>query len=138
MIKQKDTCRNRFSSEKWFLTITDSLLVISCRNRFSLLISFASAHDAKVQACYVFQSSLTPLDNGEANQGPPSPKEKPEQSCNTENKKDLEQLKSDSNECTEFPDAKLKESSDVDVVALLVHGNNSISLVVFNYATPLS
>ncbi|KAM0847072.1 hypothetical protein ACQ4PT_055258 [Festuca glaucescens] len=40
----------------------------------------------------------TPLDNGEANQGPPSPKEKPEQSCNTENTKDVEQLKSGSNE----------------------------------------
>jgi hypothetical protein len=56
----------------------------------------------------------TPLDNGEANQGPPSPKEKPEQSCNTENTKDVEQLKSGSNEDTESPDAKPKESSDVD------------------------
>jgi hypothetical protein len=66
------------------------------------------------QACYVFQSSLTPLDNGEANQRPPSPKEKPEHSCNTKNTKDVEQLKSGSNEGTESPDAKPNESSDVD------------------------
>ncbi|KAM0843675.1 hypothetical protein ACQ4PT_057560 [Festuca glaucescens] len=59
-------------------------------------------------------SDATLLDNGEANQGPPSPKEKPEQSCNTENTKGVEQLKSGSNEGTESPDAKPKESSDVD------------------------
>jgi type IV secretory pathway component VirB8 len=48
MIKQKDSFMNRFNSEKWFLTITASLR-------------------SSNQACYVFQSSLTPLDNGEAN-----------------------------------------------------------------------
>uniref|UniRef100_A0ACD5Z4R1 Uncharacterized protein n=1 Tax=Avena sativa TaxID=4498 RepID=A0ACD5Z4R1_AVESA len=59
-------------------------------------------------------SDATPLDNGEANQGPPSPKEKPGQSCNAENTKDVDQLKSGNTEGTESLDAKPKESSDVD------------------------
>lgn len=59
-------------------------------------------------------SDTTPLDNGEANQGPPSPKEKPEHSHSTENTKDVDQLKSGNNEGTESLDAKPKESSDVD------------------------
>jgi hypothetical protein len=59
-------------------------------------------------------SDTTQLDNGEANQGPPSPKEKPEHSHSTENTKDVDQLKSGNNEGTESLDAEPKESSDVD------------------------
>ena len=59
-------------------------------------------------------SDATPLDNGDANQVPPSPKEKPELSRNTENTKDVSQLKSGNNEGTESLDAEPKESSDVD------------------------
>ncbi|CAM0945278.1 unnamed protein product [Alopecurus aequalis] len=59
-------------------------------------------------------TDATTLDNGEANQGPPPPKEKPEHSGNTENTEDVSQLKSGNNEGTESLDAEPKESSDVD------------------------
>ena len=50
-------------------------------------------------------SAATPGDNGEPNQGPPSPKEKPEHSRNSENTKDVGQLKSSDNEGKKSLDA---------------------------------
>lgn len=56
-------------------------------------------------------SGATPVDNNEASEAPPSPKDKP---CNTEDTEDVGQLKSGNSEGAESLDAKPKKSSEVD------------------------